>query len=685
MWSRPFPSTCAVATLPASAAPSPDSSPVPPPPTERPSELPLPDPVEQALAQISRFLVSSQGTDLDRVLALLGDALDADAVYFVLASDTMPPAGPGPEAPPAAPSYLAGQVLSWTRDDAAGDGARSGIVTATSLSGGPGGPDARVRLVDGGDGRRALAVPLLGEDERFVGYLGIERDGLTDAPRTPHDRILAVLGDVLGTHLSRLAAEEAREQSEQRWRSLVDRHPDPTLVTVHGAITYANAAAARLLGAESPEGLRGQPLDAFLSADEVAHVTELQESQLADPHPHPFEHTVLRLDGEERTVETVRVPFPGTPGGVQCVLRDVTDRKEGEERYRTFVETISEGVWRVELDRPVSRHAATRVQVEHVLAHGRVAEFNPTMARMFWAGAEPALGGRLVDFLGSYGPPLVRALVSAEHHLLAHEIAVRADGQPPRHYSINAVGRFDRDDLVGIWGSCTDITERVEMERSMVAVLEDQQERIGRDLHDSVGQLLTGVRMLSEGLAHQHADDDGATTAARIAAYSAEALDRVRAICRGLVPPQLYSEGAAGALEELVDHVDALGPTRCTFRHDGRTDLYDPDAALQVYRIAQEALSNALRHANAETVWVYFGQDEDDLVIEVEDDGVGFRLDAERVHSIGLYSMHRRAHSIGATLTIETRPGGGTTVRTTLPLDAVRTPPAPEGSEQPAP
>lgn len=635
--------------------------------------------MERALAQISRFLVSSAGTDLDRVLALLGDALDADAVYFVLASEEMPPSTNGADLPSVAPSYLAGRVLSWTRNGSApgsSSESRADVITAASLSDAAKGDDSsRVCLVDGHDGRRALAVPLLAEDERFVGYLGIERDDLSDTPNTPHDRILSVLGDVLGTHLSRLAAEEAREQSEERWRSLVDRHPDPTLVTVHGTITYANAAASRLLGAASPEALRGRPSDDFLSAAEVERVMEQQEAQLSDPHPSPFEHTVHCLDGDERIVETVCVPYPGVDGGIQCVFRDVTDRKEGEERYRTFVETISEGVWRVEFEQPVPRHAAPRVQVEHILQHGRIAELNPTMSEMFWDQDGSAVGVSIPQFFGTYGPALLRALANAAHHLLAHEIAVRDDGQPPRHYSINAVGRFDRDDLVGIWGSCTDITERVEMERSMVAVLEDQQERIGRDLHDSVGQLLTGVRMLSEGLVEQHAAQDSAMTVSRIAAYSAEALDRVRAICRGLVPPQLYSEGAVGALDELVDHVDALGPTRCVFRHDGQTDLYDPDAALQVYRIAQEALSNALRHANAETIWVYFGRDEDDLTVEIEDDGIGFVLDAERAHSIGLYSMHRRAHSIGATFAIETRPGAGTTVRATLPLSSLGDPP----------
>ena len=635
-------------------------APVPPPPTPTAPPPGLSrDEVETALVTISRFLVSRAGADLDRVLALLGETLGADAVYFALAPDSVaPPPSDGLELQADAPSYLAGRVLVWSRDGSGTASARPDLLPHDDDGG-------RVCLVDRDDGRRALAVPLLAEDDRLVGYLGIERDGL-DVLGAPYDQTLSVLGDVLGAHLGRLAAEEARQQTEERWRGLVEHHPDPTFVWVRGAIRYANAAAAHVLGAEDPAALRGRPFEDFLSAADVEHVTACQDEQLEATRPRPFEHVVVRLDGDERVVESVCVPFPGVPGGVQCVLRDVTDRKDSEERYRTFVETISEGIWRIELDRPVSRHATPRVQAEHVLAHGRVAELNPTMLRMSGGRLRAPSRVPLGELLGEFGPPLFRAFAAAGGRLLAHEIAVRQGDGPTRHVSVNAAGRYERDELVGVWGSCTDITGRVEMERSMVAVLEEQQERIGRDLHDSVGQLLTGVRMLSEGLAAQ-AGDETATTLARIAAYSAEALDRVRAICRGLVPPQLYSEGAAGALAEFVDHVDALGPTRCVFRHDGGADLYDPEVSLQVYRIVQEAVSNALRHAGAETLWVYFGRDEDDLVVEVEDDGVGFVLDGERARSLGLYSMSRRAHSVGAALAIETRPGAGTTVRVTVP------------------
>ena len=622
--------------------------------------------IKHALVDVSRLLVSSKGADLRHVLEMLGQALDARCAYFAFepAGHLASPKGSildGNAAPALLPSDLAGKTVAWTRDGSPLASLRADPASVAETA-----PAGRVCLVDRAEDHTTFAVPLLTEDSQFVGYLGFEREGTTELSES-YGRILSVLGDVLGAHLSRLATEEARQQTEERWRHLVDRHPDAILVTVEGLILFANNTAVQFLGAPDAAALRALSLRDIISAEDESAIAEMTSHQLASSSPRPFEHLIIRLDGEERTVESLSVPFPGLPGAVQTVLRDVTERKASEQRYQTFVETISEGVWRIDLAEPVDREVRVRKQADHILAHGRLAELNAAMARLFWPDAVAPIGAPVGELVPVHGLTLFRAFVDAGHRLHNHEVAVRQPGQPPRSFSINAVGQFEHGQLCAVWGSCTEITDRVEMERAMVSVLEEQQERIGRDLHDSVGQLLTGVRMLSDSLASRFEDASGAEAAARVATYASEALDRVRAICRGLVPPQLYNEGAATALAELVTHVDALGPTRCIYRHDGRADLRDADAALQLYRIAQEALANALKHANAETVWVYFGYDEDDLVMEIEDDGCGFVLDAERDRSIGLYSMTRRAHSIGAALVVETRPGAGTTVRASIP------------------
>lgn len=634
-----------------------------------PHTSPLPASVfeaERVLADVSRLLVSGGGADLHQVLALLCEALGARSAHFAFAPEPFISSAalgsPTDAAHPSLPAALAGQVLVWPPG--------SPSPTASSHAVRLERPETRAagRVAHASTaGTGSLTLPLLTEDDRFVGYMGVETDRAPDdGPDSPW-RLLPVLGDIIGAHLSRLAAEEGRMQSQSRWQSLVDHHPDAIVITADGQISYANPAATRLFGAH-PDALQGAALSAFLLASDEDTIELQKRRQLASPSPRPFKHTLIRFDGSERIVESLSVPFPGVVDAVQTVLRDVTERIESAERYRTFVETISGGIWRIDLGTPIPRGNTPAQEAHHVVAHGVLAELNPAMAQMIWDGSEGMLGTRVEDLDSLFDYPLFRALAESGHRLHNYEVAVRSASGKRQFLSVNAVGRFERDALVGVWGSCTEITERVAMESGMVDALEEQQERIGRDLHDSVGQLLTGARMLSENLAERVQNEENATIARRIAAYTAEAIDRVRAICRGLVPPQLYQEGVAAALAELVTHVDALNLTRCIFEHDGRADLREADVALQFYRIAQEAISNALKHAHPATVQVSFYQDDTGVVMEIRDDGVGFELDQPRPRSIGLFSLRRRAHSAGAILTIESQPGHGTAVRVSQPL-----------------
>lgn len=632
---------------------------------------------EQALARVSRLLVSSAGRDLDQILALIGTSFGAEHVYVTFATESFVSAAPTladsltRDMALPVPSHWLGTSSTWARDGALPLDADLQDAVEVQAREAVAHRDAESRpfcVIGTGEAPRAFALPLLSDDDRFVGYLGFVMPPGGPSLTGALGRVLSVLGDILGAHLSRLAADEARANTERRWRTLVDHHPDSTLVTVDGRIVYANAAAVALFAAADAEALRSLSFHHFLPTHGEAKVLAAQQAQLASEAPYPSEHIVLRLDGGQRWVESVSVSFSGLAGGVQIVLRDVTERILSERRYRTFVETISEGVWRVDLDAPVAPTAAAYVQAEQIVRTGRLTEINPVMRRLFWPDRSP-LGASVRALAGGLGRMLFRALAEAGHRLRDYEVVVRQPDAPPLYLSVNAVGQFDRGLLVSVWGSCTDVTERVAMERAMVDALEEQQERIGRDLHDSVGQLLTGVRMMSENVATQVAGHAAEATALRVTAYASEALDQVRTICRGLVPPHLYSEGVAIALADLVEQADALGPARCVFRRTGTVDLTEPDVALQFYRIAQEALSNALRHAHASRVRVAFGAAPGGVAMEVHDDGVGFELDRERSRSIGLLSMRRRAHLVGATLTIEAAPGRGTKIRLAARLD----------------
>ncbi len=627
--------------------------------------------IEAALVSVSHLLVSSSEADLREVLRLLGEALGAECAYLVTVPDEENALAETPS------STALGTLVRWHRDGAAaGDGffaeADPDSPALRLLA------DAQQHAVHDGRGPSptsrtddrepaGIAIPLLSKQERFVGYLGIEHAALPDQALREHGRVLSVFGDLLTGYLSRRDAERALLESEERWRKFVEFNPEAILVSADGAILYANEACARLLGLGTPAELSDYALRDFLPA----HQYDLVESQQADQDDHaPLEHEIIRLDGEERVVETIAVTvrFQGTEA-VQMVMRDITDRRRSEERYRTFVQTISEGVWRIDLARPVSALAFPALQAEQVIEHGYLAECNTMMTRLLGAARTEAIVGQplrvLVPALSRH---LVEAFVEDGYRLHNYEMTVPA-GRHPRHFSLNAVGRTERGALVRIWGSCVEITERVEMERRMVAVLEEQQERIGRDLHDSVGQLLTGIRMLSENLGTRHFSegDDGFAATRKVTAFAEEALERVREICRGLVPPQLYQEGLASALQGLAATMDALSEVRCTFVHHGAAAVEDYETQLQLYRMAQEATNNALKHAQPGHVWIRLAREEGLVTLEVEDDGQGFDEERSTGRSLGLYGMKRRASSIRATLTIDSEASVGTLVKVVLP------------------
>lgn len=623
--------------------------------------------LEQALVEVSSLLVSTSRADLRDVLRVVGHALRAECAYLVEA--------------PAEDGILvrsdAGRVTVWHRDGPA-------AAAAWASAGRSEGPRA-LRLLDrlgtataGTDAEPppGLAIPILSRDDRFIGYLGIEGLDAGSRPLDEHNRVLTVFGDLLASYFGRTRTERELSESEERWRKLVEVHPEPILVAVDGRISYANAAGAHLVGVASPASLEGYAVQDFIGADHSDGVERQLAEQVAGRELMPFEHEILRLDGDTRIVETTaaHVPFHGS-SAVLIVLRDVTERRESEERYRTFVQTIAEAVWRVDLVPPVPLEATPERQAEMLYRRGRLAECNAMMLQVMGVQTPEAVLGQPVHALvPSLDTAIFQRFVEQGGRLQNYELAVTGRDRPTRYFTVNAVGRAYRGRLHRIWGSCVEVTERVELERRMVDALEEQQERIGHDLHDGVGQLLTGIRMLSENLATRHfaPEAEGATTARRITQFAGEATERVREICRGLAPPQLYQEGLTDALSGLVSHIQSVSGLRCSFKSDLAVEITQRNTKIQLYRIVQEALNNALKHSGATHLWVRVHDEEGYLVVEVEDDGKGFDLaeaDAAK-QSIGLYSMQRRASSIRGTLEIDSEPDVGTTIRVTRPLPA---------------
>jgi signal transduction histidine kinase len=204
------------------------------------------------------------------------------------------------------------------------------------------------------------------------------------------------------------------------------------------------------------------------------------------------------------------------------------------------------------------------------------------------------------------------------------------------------------------------------LEREIVSITEAEQRRIGRDLHDGLCQYLAALRCAAASLR-----DDlqslqlraEANMAAELADHLREAVVQTRDLAHGLVPAHVNQVGLVLALESLAQSVSQLQEVTCTFRLKGRAPDCDEHTAIDLYRIAQEAINNATRHGAATKINISLEAVGDLMTLGVLDDGVGFiQSDSD---GMGLKIMRYRARSNGGELRIERHQSGGTMVSCT--------------------
>jgi two-component system, NarL family, sensor histidine kinase UhpB len=216
---------------------------------------------------------------------------------------------------------------------------------------------------------------------------------------------------------------------------------------------------------------------------------------------------------------------------------------------------------------------------------------------------------------------------------------------------------------------------RLEAERrrtSSAALQAQEQERarVARDLHDEVNQALTGLLLRLEA-ARAKAPPELRRELAETKTLANRAMEELLALARSLRPTALDDLGLRAALAGLVDDVERGGNIEATFESDGELAALPSDVQLVVYRVAQEALSNAVRHSGAGSVRVQLkrapGEGGDRIELTVRDDGRGFSFD-DAARGLGLAGMRERALLVGGEVRVESRPEVGTRVRLSVPL-----------------
>ena len=270
-----------------------------------------------------------------------------------------------------------------------------------------------------------------------------------------------------------------------------------------------------------------------------------------------------------------------------------------------------------------------------------------------WAGTDEQL--ELAKRTGRFGP------YEKEY--------IRKDGSrvPLRFNGALFTGEDDQNYL---WSIVDDITDRRSIERALSNSISAEQQKIGRDLHDGLGQELAGISLLATAIASsiKKAGGPEAAELENLAKLASRAVANCRAIAHGLSPVALAEGGFVEVLKEMVTL------QRDSFGIDARCDVIEgaslrlpADALDNLYRISQEAVANARRHGRAKAIHVTLNIQPTTLRLDIEDDGIGLSKQTTQSTGMGIRIMQFRAANIGARLSIRSGEHGGTLVSVECP------------------
>ena len=322
-----------------------------------------------------------------------------------------------------------------------------------------------------------------------------------------------------------------------------------------------------------------------------------------------------------------------------------------EERLRAILETAVEGIITID-------------------ERGTIESFNPASEKIFGYSATEVIGKNIKvlmstphreqhdGYLKNYQQTGHAQIIGIGRETFAR----KKDGSLfPIDLSVSEVKLSDRRIFTGF---IRDITERKRLEKEILEISEREQRRIGQDLHDGLCQQLAGIEMLSQVLAKKLAakSKDGSARATEIAKAVREAISQTRLLARGLSPVTLESEGLMSALTELALNTEKMFHVRCNFDCPVVVKFNDHAAATHLFRIAQEAVSNAIKHGRAKIISIELRENPSHLHLQINDNGTGFPKKFSHSSGMGLGIMQSRINMVGGTVSIERRPDGGTRV-----------------------
>jgi PAS domain S-box-containing protein len=479
--------------------------------------------------------------------------------------------------------------------------------------------------------------------------------------------IVAMVEDIT----ERQRAHEALRESEARLQAFTNNSPAAMfLKDREGRYRFVNEQFLRRFGMRRAQVLGATDHELFARQQALtlsAHDTEVLERGV----PLQFEESARSVDDERFYVVSL---FPvadaaGAVVGVGGVATDITERRTAEQALREQRTLLAEA---------------------QKLAGLGCWEWDPGSGRLIWsdelyriygvdaAAFQPSFENYL-ERVHAEDRPAVLKLVTASladgRGFTFDERILRPDGAVRQLRSHGEVMRDESGRVVKVVGACIDITEQKVAEatlraltRRLVQAEENERRRLARELHDQVGQNLSALNInldivlgsLKDGALKRRLEDS-----LKLVDGTLQSIENVMADLR---PALLDEYGLGAALAWYAEEYSRRTGIHVTVKaQDAGTDLR-PEAAVALFRIAQEALNNAAKHSAAKGIIVKVEEKEGDLVLSASDDGCGFDPAQGPKGRWGMTTMRERAEAAGGRLAVESAPGKGTTVRATVPL-----------------
>lgn len=515
------------------------------------------------------------------------------------------------------------------------------------------------------------------------------------------ERVLASFHDLTPRH----EAERALQESERRYRTLVDNSSEGVAVSQDDSLLFANNAFRRIWGLEELPDSSSRVLESVHPEDRAGLESWLESSEAPDSYPEVFR--IFAAERELRWVTLARkeLGWQGRPA-LMYILSDVTGHKilerelllaHGEMEDRVTARTAELH----SVNERLKAEMAERAETQELLDESRLSfkalldaspdftclldeEFtvlasNAISTHLFGLTPDELKHRRLTDILPrEAGARLAR---TAKTVMRSGEAALYEETHEGRTFenSLYPV-RNESGELRRMAFYSRDITERHsarEQIRSLTKRLftaqESERRRISRELHDQVAQDLSSALMAIETL--ESADPQAAPKIGGMQASEVlrNSVSSVREIAYGLHPSGLRQLGLQSAVQRLCDDFSSRNAVRvdCSFSGLDRMD-FELEASTAIYRIIQESLDNIARHAEAESAVVRIVAAHPDVIIRIEDQGKGFDCPDSSGEGladccIGLRSIQERSRLLGGETTIHSRPGAGTRVVVKLP------------------